>query len=120
MKITLGTAFGILGPIRTLAALPLPIKVGYWIGRRCVAVEKRAKEYDEQRAKLAGEHGATPTEVVPEDRRAAFVAIVTEMADIEVDLPDWFAPIKLSDIPEKCKVAGDVLMALEEAGVLTE
>ncbi len=120
MKTTLGTAFTTLDPIGKLSACQLPVKTSYWIGRRATVPQRHAQDFAQRRATLAGKHGATDTTGVPDENKDAFIEDLNRLASIEFDLPEWFTPVSLKDIPETVNIEASALMALETAGLLTE
>lgn len=99
MIIKLSQLLDVEKPLSELMIQPLPLKLSYKLGKMVKKAGDEIKEFYTLRDDLVKRLGtleSDSTYTVKEENRAEFTKQITEMADIDVNFPD-FEPISIAD-----------------------
>jgi hypothetical protein len=97
----------------------LPVKTAYWLARLLVKINREAELYAKERQKLVDEYcdkdekgipvAAGPGQVKMVERRTEFVAKMTELADVDIEIGINKLTLNLNDIPTGVVSAQDLV-----------
>lgn len=113
MNVTLSTIINAQPALEAFAQKDLSIATSYKVAKLIKAAQKELELYNEQRIKLLESVGSTLSEDgkqynIPAEKRAEFAEKITELASIEVEMPD-----KINISGENISISPDLLLALE-------